>query len=139
MPHGHVAAHGFITHAKVGQVCAHRRSQVDLALLDQPLHRRRGECLRDGRNRKYGVGVDWNRVFDVRDAQPADAHRPVMHNSERDAGMPYSVIFAVVSDASASSRGSLPIVLAGRALTDTAASSTAATIVCGCDGERMED
>ena len=86
MPHRHVATHRFVAHAEVRQVRTHRCPEIDLALLDEPHHRGRGERLGDGRDGEDGVRRDWQRIFDIRDAESANAHGAVAHDAEGDAG-----------------------------------------------------
>ena len=86
MPHRDLAARGFVAYAKVGQIGADGSVKVDLPLLDEPHHRRRRERLGDGGDRKNGVSGDRQRVFDVGDAEPADARLALRDDAERDTG-----------------------------------------------------
>ena len=93
MPHRDVAADGLVADAEVGQVRPHGRAEVDLALLDEPHHRRRRERLGDRRDRKDRVRGDRQRVFDVRHAEARESSStPLATMPSATPGTPYSFI-----------------------------------------------
>ena len=86
VPDHHAAAHRLVLHAEVGEVGAHRRTQIDFALLDEPHHRGGGEGLRDRRDGKHCVSRDRERIFDTGHAETANRDAAVVDDAEGNAG-----------------------------------------------------
>ncbi|MFN8462380.1 MAG: hypothetical protein U0X93_11515 [Anaerolineales bacterium] len=66
---GDFLRHAFILEFEILEILSHGRVEINFSLLGEHHQQRGGECFADGAGLHQGIGIDGQRVFNVRDAE----------------------------------------------------------------------